>query len=192
MESGPLLLSPDIARYRAQILRYVHRLATDPADAEDLTQETFLRAQRQLGQLRDPAALEGWLYRIATNVCHERYRSAAFRHHAQSLDAPGPQGDEAPPVADEASLRPDQLLEQNAMSACVLDFLAGLPEGYRSVLLLHDLHGLTDREIAEQTALSLENVKVRLHRARVRLKAALHEGCDFSHNDRGVFVCTPR
>jgi RNA polymerase sigma-70 factor (ECF subfamily) len=89
-------------------------------------------------------------------------------------------------------LRPDQLLEQHAMSDCVLGFLAELPDSYRTVLLLHDLQGLTDAEIAAQTSLSLENVKVRLHRARLRLKGTLAQGCEFSHNDRGVFVCTPK
>ncbi len=71
-------------------------------------------------------------------------------------------------------------------------FLARLPEAQRTILLLHDLQGYTDPEIAAQLGLSLQNVKMRLHRARVRLKAALAEGCDFSCNDRGVLVCDPK
>jgi len=180
----------ELARYRPSILGYLRRLARNPADAEDLTQETFLRAQRQLQQLRDPAALEGWLYRIATNVCFERFQTAAHRHEAPSPGAFGPAGSTEPP--DEGALRPDQLVEQNAMSGCVLELLAGLPEPYRTVLILHDLHGLTDPEIAARTGQPLTSVKMRLHRARSRLKGALSRGCEFSRNDRDVFVCTPR
>ncbi len=78
------------------------------------------------------------------------------------------------------------------MGDCVLAFLTGLPASQREVLLLHDLQGYTGPEIAERLGLSLENVKIRLHRARVRLRAALSEGCDFSRNDRGVFICEPK
>ncbi len=59
------------------------------------------------------------------------------------------------------------------------------------MLLLHDLQGYPNPEIAQMLGLSLENVKIRLHRARVRLRAALAEGCQFSRDDRGVFVCEP-
>ncbi|HSQ03490.1 MAG TPA: sigma factor-like helix-turn-helix DNA-binding protein, partial [Burkholderiales bacterium] len=62
----------------------------------------------------------------------------------------------------------------------------------REVILLHDLQGFTAPEIAEQLGITLENVKIRLHRARTRLKTALSEGCDFTRNERGVFVCEPK
>lgn len=178
-------------RYRVSIRRYILRLVRDPAQADDLTQETFLRVHQHLGELKDAAALEGWLYRIATNVCHDRFRQGGRRRPAESLAFPGDGGEE-PPLPDETALRPDQLVEQNGMSECVLQFLARLPETHRTVLLLHDLQGYTDPEIAAQLGLSLRNVKIRLHRARIRLKAALAEGCDFTHNDRGVFICEPK
>ena len=60
---------------------------------------------------------------------------------------------------------------------------------YRTVILLHDLHGMTNPEIAQALDCSLAAVKVRLHRARLRLKEALASGCAFSHDERGVFVC---
>ena len=78
------------------------------------------------------------------------------------------------------------------MSECVLRFLARLPASQRSVLLLHDLHGCTDPEIAAELGISLQNAKMRLHRARAGLRAALAEGCAFSRNDRGVFICEPK
>jgi RNA polymerase sigma-70 factor (ECF subfamily) len=167
-------------------------LVRDPAQAEDLTQEVFLRVHQRLGDLQDAGALESWLYRVATNVCYDWFRQAGQLRRVEPLVF-GDEGDhEERPQPDEATLRPDQLLAQNAMSECVLRFLARLPSAQRTVLLLHDLQGYTDPEIAAQRGLSLQSVKMRLHRARVRLKAALAEGCAFSHNDRGVLVCDPK
>ena len=181
-----------IERHRRTILHYILRLVRERAQAEDLTQETLLRAHQRLGDLQDPGALESWLYRIATNVSYDWFRQEGHRQHIEPLVF-GDDGDhEDKPLPDEATLRPDQLLEQNGMSECVLRFLARLPSAHRRVLVLHDLQGYTDPEIAAHLDLSLQNVKMRLHRARVRLKAALAEGCDFSHNDRGVLVCDPK
>jgi RNA polymerase sigma-70 factor (ECF subfamily) len=179
-------------RYRPALYRYILRLVRDPARAEDLTQETLLRVHQHLHELNDGRALEGWLYRIATNVCYDRFRQREHRHPAEPLQVAGAGEQEDGPLPDETALRPDQLAEQNGMSECVQRFLARLPESQRTVLLLHDLQGYTDPEIARRLGLSLENVKMRLHRARAELKAALTEGCEFSCNDRGVFICEPK
>lgn len=177
-------------QYRASIHRYVLRLVRDPALADDLTQETFLRVHQHMEELKDPAALEGWIYRIATNVSYDRLRRR--EHREPALPLLGPDRGEGAVVVEDGALRPDQLLEQQEMSDCVLDFLAGLPATHRQVMLLHDLQGYTDPEIAQMLGLSLENVKIRLHRARAGLRAALAKGCTFSHDDRGVLVCEPK
>lgn len=180
-------------RYRAPIHHYVLRLVGSASLADDLTQETFLRVHQHLGELRDAAALEGWLYRIATNVCYDRLRQREHReNHGPALPVLSPEEGCADVVADDGALRPDQLAERKEMSDCVQGFLATLPPGHRQVLLLHDLQGYTDPEIAEMLGLSVHNVKIRLHRARARLRAALGEGCHFSRDDRGVFICEPR
>lgn len=177
-------------RYRASIYRYILRLVRDPERADDLTQETFLRVHQRLEGLKDAGALEAWLYRIATNICYDRLRGREHRRPALPLRSVGDNEEEA--IVDDAALRPDQLLEQSDMSDCVLRFLTGLPQSQREVLLLHDLQGFTGPEIADRLGISLHNVKIRLHRARTRLRAALSEGCDFTCNDRGVFVCEPK
>lgn len=177
-------------RYRALIQRYVSRLVGDATIADDLTQETFLRVHQHLGKLKDAAAVEAWLYRIATNVCYDHFRRREHREPALPLLSPDEDGEGA--GGEEDALRPDQLLEQREMSDCVLRFLVELPSTHRQVLLLHDLQGYPDPEIAKMLGLSLQNVKIRLHRARVRLRAALGEGCRFSCDDRGVFICEPK
>lgn len=189
--TGVLTNSSTVAeRYRAPIYRYVLRLARNPSLADDLTQEVFLRVQRHLGELKDVGALEAWLYRIATNVCYDRFRQREHRRPALPLLSPDNRRDDTP--ADDDALRPDQLLERKEMSDCVIQFLAALPPTQRQVLLLHDLQEYTGPEIAQMLGLSLENVKIRLHRARAKLRTALADGCQFSRDDRGVFVCEPK
>lgn len=170
--------------YYDRIYRYALSMIRDAAEADDLTQETFLRAYRELDSLRDAGALVAWLYRIATHVCLDRLRQHARRAPQESeadldqVDLPDP---------DAPSL--EQSVVQNEMSACVQNYLADLPDSYRAVILLHDLHGLTGPEIAETLDVSLATVKIRLHRARQRLQTALQAGCAFSHDERNVLVC---
>ncbi len=168
-----------------RILRYARTLARDPAEAEDLTQEVFLRAFRARDTLHDPQARLSWLYRITTHTWVDRVRQRA-RRPEESEDAV-----EEAELAD-AGPGLQQVIEQSDMSACVQDYLVDLPDGYRAVLLLHDLHELPGPEIAEMLDLSLATVKIRLHRARFKLRAALAAGCLFSHDERNVLVCERR
>lgn len=178
-------------QYRERIHRYILHLVRDEAEAEDLTQETFLRAHRRLETLQESAALAVWLYRIATHVCYDRFRESSYRHPGESLD--GAAADSLDPAeaqhADTNALRLDQVVERAEMSACVQGFLEELPDDHRIAIMLHDLHGLTNPEVAQMLGCSLETVKIRVHRARRRLKAALTAGCEFSHDERGALVC---
>jgi RNA polymerase sigma-70 factor, ECF subfamily len=168
-----------------RILRYVRGLVRNPTEAEDVAQETFLRAYRARDELRDPQARLTWLYRIATHVCFDRLRQRKRRPEAWDTAVEEMElADSGPPLV--------QFIEQSEMSACVQDYLVGLPDGYRAVLLLHDLHEQTAPQIAQLLGLSLATVKIRLHRARVKLRAALEAGCEFSHDERDVLVCEPR
>ena len=173
--------------YYGRVYRYVRTMARDPAESEDLTQEAFLRAHRERETLKDPAAMLSWLFRIATHVTLDRLRQK------RSLAARESKLDPAeidPPDLGGLSLEKD--FEQREMSACIHRFLVDLPDDYRSVILLHDMHALTGPEIAEVLDVPLPRVKIRLHRARRRLKAALEAGCEFSCDSRGVLVCQPK
>jgi len=182
---------PDVSAlfesYHQQIYRYALGLMHDPAEADDVAQETFLRAYQRLDTLRDSGALTTWLYRIATRICLDRLRQRARRTPTESEDNPD-ELDEADP--DVPSLQ--QVIERNDMSACVQRYLEGLPDSYRAVILLHDLDGLTGPEIAEALDLPLATVKIRLHRARRRLQAQLEAGCTFSRDERDVLVREPK
>jgi RNA polymerase sigma-70 factor, ECF subfamily len=175
----------ELAEHRGRIYRYVLGIVGDPAEADDLTQETFLRAHRQRESLRDPAAVVPWLYSIATRICLDRFRQRA-RRSAHEF-----QGDPEQEALPDRAPTPQLRVERDEMSTCVQGYVAELSDAYQAVLLLHDVHGLTCPQIAELLGDSPGSVKIRLHRARNRLAAALEAGCEFSHDERGAFVCEP-
>ena len=179
--------APEVALddHYPQIARYVRSMVRDPVEAEDLTQETFLRAHRRRASLHDPKAAMAWLYSIATHVCLDRLRQQARQTTAQSEVDPGALA--APDPEPSAVLR----AEQEDMSGCVQAYVADLSDSYRAVLLLHDEEGLSAPEIAGLLGESVGSVKIRLHRARRRLRRALEEGCLFSQDERGTLVCDP-
>ncbi len=182
-----------LATHHKAIYRYVLSIVRSPEEAEDLTQETFLRAHDKRSSLQDPSKLLPWLYRIATNVCRDRFRQASFRTPPRSLDQ-RPDGETEPDAfepADDQTPRLDQLMEQDQMSTCVQKYLMNLPDTYRAVMMLHDVDGLTNEEISEFLGITLATAKIRLHRARVKLRAALKNACSFSSDERGVVVCQP-
>jgi len=189
--SGPVAA---LGSHRKAIYRYVLSIVGSVEEAEDLTQETLLRAHDKQSSLEDPAKLLPWLFRIATNACYDRFRKASFRNRPQPLDgsSDGEEGSVGAEPADSRAPRLDKLMEQDEMSACVQKYLLDLPDDYRAVMLLHDSEGLTNPEIADMLGISLANVKIRLHRARSRLRSALNEACSFSTDERGVVVCEPK
>jgi RNA polymerase sigma-70 factor (ECF subfamily) len=179
-DNGSVIFDGDYKR----ILRYILSMVRDTAEAEDLTQETFLRAYRSRDSLRDEGARTTWLYRIATHVCYDRLRQYARRAPAES-DTDLDQVEVAEP--DAPSLQ--QVIEQDEMSGCVQSFLNRLSDNYLAVILLHDMHEMTAAEIAHLLGESSDNVKIRLHRARQKLRMTLQAGCDFAYDERNVLTC---
>jgi RNA polymerase sigma-70 factor (ECF subfamily) len=84
---------------------------------------------------------------------------------------------------------PDQKIIRDEMSECVREFVDRLPTDQRTVLILNELEGFTNKEIADILQISLDAAKIRLHRARTKLKKALADGCDFYHDDRSELAC---
>ncbi len=173
--------------YHNRIFRYVLRMLKNRAEAEDLTQETFLRALQHRQALRDPDAVRGWLYRIATHACLDRLRQ---RKAPASLDA----GETAQQVQSVVApmLSGLEISERKETSLCVQKCLDYLPDHHRAVLLLYEGHSLTAPEIANLLGLKLTTVKMRLHRARQALQKVMECGCAISGDSQGVPVCRPR
>lgn len=173
--------------FRPQVQRHIRGMVRDQAEAEDLTQDTYARALERSAQLRDPQATLAWLYRIATTVTLDRLRKR--RTSTVTLD------DEEAAAATDGQ-RPlsllESALERSEMSECVQRYLVALPDDYRIAILLHDSHGLSNPEIAQLLGCSLATAKIRVHRARTRLRETLATACTFEVDERGVLVCDPQ
>jgi RNA polymerase sigma-70 factor (ECF subfamily) len=173
--------------YHDRIYRYVLGFVKNPAEAEDLTQDTFLRAYRHGDSLRDPEAVRGWLYRIATHLCLDRLRQ---RKALVSLDVEEAGDRVSSPVSDAPS--PLEVSERKETSACMQRCLGFLPDKYRAVILLYEVHSLTAREIADLLGVTVATVKIRLHRARPKLQQVMECGCAVSNDHRGLPTCHPK
>lgn len=159
--------------HSAGVYRLALRMVGDPHEAEDIVQETFLNAFRTIDSFEGRSSLSTWLYRIAYNAALMRLRKKQPLY--VSLD---------PPVdEEETATTPMQLFdwcclpEEDFQTAEVRNELeraiSELPESLRAVFVLRELEGLSTEETAQALDLSVSNVKVRLHRARLWLRERL-------------------
>ncbi len=191
------LVQPDAVRtfdrihedYRPRILRYLTGLVGS-ADAEDLTQLVFLKVSAALSDFRGDASLATWMYRIARNVALDWRRSASRAAEVQGQLANSEQT-ETEILADDDStvLGPDEALMQRDMQHCLGRVMQELPDPYREVVTLRDVDGLSNADVAGTLGLSLATVKVRLHRARGRLRRTIADRCQVSRDGRRGLTC---
>jgi RNA polymerase sigma-70 factor (ECF subfamily) len=177
------------ATFYPHIFRYLTRLIGID-EAEDGTQEVFAKISRALSQFRNESQLSTWVYRIATNTAMDRVRSAGYRTAVQSVPIGGSCESESAgtEIASPACSVEYQTI-RDEMSGCVQQLLHDLPQDYRIVLALSEMDGLKDREIAEVLGVSLETVKIRLHRARTKLRTILESQCSFYRSSENTLLC---
>ena len=147
-------------------------------DAEDAMQEALIKTYRYVGRIREPEAFRSWLYRTVRNAClMGRRKKAGEPARLQSLDGvlPGPDG-RARPDAPHPGKNPEQLADNAGLRRRLRKALRALPGSYRAIVFLREMEGLSTREVAKVMGISEENVKTRLHRARVQLQADLGRG----------------
>jgi RNA polymerase sigma-70 factor (ECF subfamily) len=172
----------DIAQDLAQpLLRYLERYVGDRAVAEDLQQETLIRMARGLSSFAGRSAIKTWAFSIATRVAADYFRHPDRRACIVDLN-------EAVELQDSGHALDDQLVFEE-MNGCVRRVIDSLPPTYRSALILHDLEYLTAEEAAEICGCSIASFKIRVYRARLRLKEALMEKCEFYRDSDDVFRC---
>jgi RNA polymerase sigma-70 factor (ECF subfamily) len=175
--------------FQPRILRYIGNMVGD-ADAEDVTQEIFIKISRALPDFRGESKLSTWLYRIATNTALDRIRAPAYQHMAMTISAEIVEGNvddrniwtgEKIPVLEWQVVR-------NEMADCLQDYIRKLPENYRIVLALKEFEGLNNQEISDILGLTPGAVKIRIHRARERLKKNLIANCPSYWVDGNEFL----
>ena len=172
----------DIARDLGQpILRYLERYVGDRAVAEDLRQETLMRMDKGWDSFAGRSSIKTWAFAIASRVAADYFRQPGREVRVVALD-------EVAEVID-PDRAVDERLVVGEMNACVRGVIDSLPVAYRAALVLHDLEGLSAEQTAEICDCSLATAKIRIHRARLRLKLAMQEQCEFYRDADRVYRC---
>ena len=159
-----------VLRYQTRIVSYAAALVHDAGAAEDVAQETFIRAWKGLRNFRGDSAFKTWLYKVASNAArtHLQQRGRQARVGTESLD-----DDEAALHADDVPSGATDLERTLAVREAIDVALAQLPEEWRVAVVLRDVEGLDYKEIAEVTGAPIDTVESRIFRARRRLRPLL-------------------
>ena len=178
--------------FHARIGRYLERMV-GKSEAEDLTQEVFMKVNRGLEGFEGKSSLSTWIYRLATNAALDKLHSRPFRENKRKISLNNiedePEAEDKDISTQEKELSAEREAIRAEMNECIREFVDKLPEYYRTVIILSELKDLKNQEIAEILDISLDAVKIRLHRARIKLKEEFEAGCDFYYNQDSELSC---
>jgi len=163
-------------RYGRGIFNYALRLVGDYQWAEEILQETFLRAYARAETFRKGARVSTWLYRIAMNLCYDHLRSPRNRPKVSLSDSPGggeDGGEQLSERMESSAGRPDLLAAESETARIIRKAIDELPEKERNVLVLRHYQGLKFREISDITGLTSRTVQNCLRRGREKLARSL-------------------
>ena len=146
-------------------------------DAEDAMQEALIKTYRYVGRIREPEAFRPWLYRTVRNAClMGRRKKVGEPARLQSLDDVRPGRDDSTRLdATDPGKSPEQLADNAGLRRRLRRAMRTLPGPYRAIVFLREMEGLSTREVAKVMGISEDNVKTRLHRARLQLQADLEK-----------------
>ena len=154
--------------YQKKVYLLALRTVGNQQDAEDMTQEAFLRAYRSIHSFRGDSKLSVWLYRLTTNLCIDLLRSRGRKPTVSLTVEDSDEDTQELDVTDER-YDPEEIFQRRELQRAVQRGLAALPEDYRVILVLRELEGLSYAEIGEVLGLEEGTVKSRLFRARKKL-----------------------
>lgn len=160
--------------YKDQLLGFIKKRVSDPNLAEDLLQELFVRVAEKIDSVKDEERLVAWLYQIARNLINDHYRKGkAFVEL----------GDEA---AEEEPESGD--LSRQDLGCCLNPMIQQLPEKYRLAIVLSELEGVKQREVAESLGITLSGAKSRIQRGRTMIKDMMLQCCSFEKDHQGKVI----
>jgi len=170
-------LEQALALLQNTVFSFSMRVCGQREDAEDTMQEVLLKSVPHLPKFDSPKALVVWLYKVAKNRCLMSRRRSKFAPHPDlSLEELMPDRKELEQMGADGSINPEALAIRSEEAGRLRDAIQQLPPQYRIVLVLRDMEGLTDEEVAEITGLRSGTVRVRLHRARLFVRKELMKG----------------
>lgn len=192
METTSLEFNDIYNEFHEKLTHYLERMV-GKNHAEDLTQEVFMKINKGLKDFKSQSSLSTWIYRIATNAALDKMKSRNLRESKNKTPLKSPlkeaETEDMGILVEETSLSAEREAVRNEMNECIREFVDKLPENYRTVIILSEIKDLKNQEVADILDISLDAVKIRLHRARARLKAEFEAGCDFYHNEDGQLAC---
>jgi RNA polymerase sigma-70 factor (ECF subfamily) len=165
-----------VGRHNGRLYNFVYRFVGDRETAEDVVQETFLRAFRKRTEYRAIANFSTWLFTIAGNLAKsELRRRKRWRMFSIERDEETDTGMDIP----DESARPDKVAESSLADGQIQQAIASLPDNYKQVILLRDVQGMSYQEISDIVDCPVGTVKSRVNRARLKLQQKLkNEGRD--------------
>lgn len=161
-----------VSAYEKKVYNLALRMTGNPQDAEDMAQESFLKAYSSLPSFRGDSRFSVWLYRIVSNVCLDYLRKKNKRGTV-SLSVEDDDGEDTQLDLPDTSQSPEEVLEKKLTRDAVRRGLDSLPPDARQILLLREIEGLSYEEIGEVLGLESGTVKSRIFRARKKLAAFL-------------------
>ncbi len=173
-----------VEAYEKKILNYCYRMLSNLSDAEDATQEVFVKLYRFIGSYSGQSSFSTWLYKIASNVCLDFLRKNKRRlSDTISINQQSSEGEEfALEILDDGP-SPHQSAQRHEAHQALEKALLELGEDQRRVVVLRDVMGLSYEEIATVTGMAVGTVKSRINRARQNLKKLLEEDRELFLND---------
>ena len=153
-------------KYHRRVLNICLRMTKNTAEAEDVAQQVFLNLYRKIGTFRGDSAFATWLHRMTVNQTLMHFRTVKSRKEETTETGEMPEINFA---ASQKPARPNQIIDRLQIDEAI----AQLPEGYRKVVVLHDIEGFEHEEIAQMLGCAVGTSKSQLHKARRKLRRAL-------------------
>ena len=160
--------------HRSKLQRFILNRVNDPLAAEDIVQEVLLKAYERLDSLEEQQKILSWLYQITRNAIIDYYRSRNATEVLQESLIP-------------QSIDVKEEVEKD-LASCIIPLLEQLPPHYREALMLSEIKGLTQKEVASKQGVSLSGAKSRVQRGRKMLKTVLLECCKIEFDRRGNII----
>jgi RNA polymerase sigma-70 factor (ECF subfamily) len=171
---APEAMEDLVERFANRVYRLALRITGSHEDAEEVTQDALWTAARKVSTFKGDSAFGSWLYRITANAAYMKLRSRRSRAHEIAMDdvMPALEGGHFEPM-DDWSPRVDEEALNGELRRILEEAIDELPAEYRTALVLHDVEGLSNPDIAETLGISLPAVKSRVHRSRLFLRKRL-------------------
>ncbi|MCP4145109.1 MAG: sigma-70 family RNA polymerase sigma factor [bacterium] len=161
-----------VTRYKNRLYNFILKMVANPTEAEELTQETLIRAYIYADKYREIARFSTWLFTIATNLVRNNIRKIKRRPYTVAID-PAPDEDKMPVDPVDNSADPSEDIQRQELADLISEATCQIPEKYRIPFLLREIEQMSYEEIQEATGLKLGTVRSRINRARTRFRKAI-------------------